>query len=72
MTSPNELPVLDDSLRCVDCHHDRDTPWPTSPPETAFVPVGSSFTYEGAGTVPGPHFQKRCLYCGSVWPEGVR
>ncbi len=72
MTSPDELPVLDDAIRCMDCQRHEATPWPTSPPDTMLIPKGSSFTYEGAGTVPGPHFQRRCMYCGCVWPEGVR
>lgn len=69
--SPDELPLLGDNVRCTTCTHDSDTPWPTSPPETTFIVAGSSHTYDGAGTVPGPHFQRRCLYCGELWPEGV-
>ncbi len=71
MTSPNELPLLDHELRCMDCTTHTDTPWPTSPPTTMLIVKGDSAVYEGAGEVPGPHFRRQCQYCGCTWPEAV-
>lgn len=66
---PDELPLIEREVRCVSCTHHEDTAHPTQEPATEFVPRGQSAVYEGAGVVKGPHFQRRCRYCGFRWPE---
>ena len=71
VTDPEELPLYESVPRCMGCDYHDNVAWQGDNPYTDLVPRGQSMVYEGAGEVAGPHFCRRCQYCGFRWPEAL-
>lgn len=69
-THPDELPLMESEPRCPFCTYHEDAKHPTKAPAAELIPAGTTVVYDGEH-IPGPHFRRRCRYCGAQWPEGV-